>query len=509
MKILSEITSHIFLFIVGVLALCATLTTCVIPISYIENPQNNVKYVALSLIPTAIIGCLLIKMQQVIRQITLQRIRVFALSMIAGIGLLWISVANLHPVWDMQALIDYASSFGDNDSLLFSDSYLHMYPYQSGYILFLYVFMNLFGFSNYLAVRVFNIVLVVLGIYFMSRLTGVIFPNDQIAEKNSLLISTLFSPFIFTATLIYGNLPSISFCLGACYFLLRVFRNRETIQISYGLLSIFFVFLALWFKPNSLIFLIGLIFYLLTEFVGRKKIKILILVIVNLCVYILASSLPVMMVENKHNVDISHNVLPKTAWIAMSLQNSYPRADGWYNDYAVNLYQKYNGDTQKIDSIAKKDIANRLRSFLHDPNEAINFMSNKITSQWSEPTFESLEIVFGSAETIPNNLSPDSKLQSSMHQGLLRRIYIMWCDSIQTLIYISSFILIIKLRKNLSMKQLLPAIIMMGGLLFHAFWEAKSLYVLPYFMLLIPYAATCFAYSVDWVENRGKRVSSV
>lgn len=111
MKILSEITSHIFSFIVGVLALCATLTTCVIPISYIENPQNNVKYVALSLIPTVIIGCLLIKIQQVIRQITLQRIRVFALSMIAGIGLLWISVANLHPVWDMQALIDYASSF--------------------------------------------------------------------------------------------------------------------------------------------------------------------------------------------------------------------------------------------------------------------------------------------------------------------------------------------------------------------------------------------------------------
>lgn len=85
----------------------------------------------------------------------------------------------------------------------------------------------------------------------------------------------------------------------------------------------------------------------------------------------------------------------------------------------------------------------------------------------------------------------------------------MWCDSIQALIYISSFILIIKLRKNLSMKQLLPAIIMMGGLLFHAFWEAKSLYVLPYFMLLIPYAATCFAYSVDWMENRGKKVSSV
>ena len=33
------------------------------------------------------------------------------------------------------------------------------------------------------------------------------------------------------------------------------------------------------------------------------------------------------------------------------------------------------------------------------------------------------------------------------------------------------------------------AVIVIGGFLFHAFWEVKSIYLYQYFMYLLPYAA--------------------
>ena len=49
-------------------------------------------------------------------------------------------------------------------------------------------------------------------------------------------------------------------------------------------------------------------------------------------------------------------------------------------------------------------------------------------------------------------------------------------------------ILFIK-RNKWKPEQLVLLLIFLGGFAFHTIWEAKSDYVLPYFVLLIPYAA--------------------
>ena len=61
-------------------------------------------------------------------------------------------------------------------------------------------------------------------------------------------------------------------------------------------------------------------------------------------------------------------------------------------------------------------------------------------------------------------------------------------DYLQTVILagcVSFFILEDKRRPR---ETLLPAVAFFGGFVFHMFWEAKSEYVLPYFLMLFPYS---------------------
>ena len=47
----------------------------------------------------------------------------------------------------------------------------------------------------------------------------------------------------------------------------------------------------------------------------------------------------------------------------------------------------------------------------------------------------------------------------------------------------------IKYRKNLSNDILLLVICFIGGFLFHTIWEAKSRYIIPYIIVLMPITA--------------------
>ena len=57
-------------------------------------------------------------------------------------------------------------------------------------------------------------------------------------------------------------------------------------------------------------------------------------------------------------------------------------------------------------------------------------------------------------------------------------------------------------RNENSVKKLVPAMIFVGGFVFHMFWEAKCQYTIPYFVLLIPYAVFGFSKTAEWITER-------
>ena len=56
------------------------------------------------------------------------------------------------------------------------------------------------------------------------------------------------------------------------------------------------------------------------------------------------------------------------------------------------------------------------------------------------------------------------------------------------LVFTLSLINLLKYKKELSNEAILMITIFLGGFFFHVLWEAKSRYVIPYFVVLIPIA---------------------
>lgn len=60
---------------------------------------------------------------------------------------------------------------------------------------------------------------------------------------------------------------------------------------------------------------------------------------------------------------------------------------------------------------------------------------------------------------------------------------------LQTLVYLCAALGLLRLSRGGGLLHLPLALTVFGGGLYHMLFEAKALYILPYFLMLLPYAA--------------------
>ncbi len=81
-------------------------------------------------------------------------------------------------------------------------------------------------------------------------------------------------------------------------------------------------------------------------------------------------------------------------------------------------------------------------------------------------------------------------LAESIYFGSLRRYVELFMNIYQLLIYGSILLLLLRKRKIwVQIEKYALLIGIFGGFLFSMIWEAKTRYVLPYFLMMLPYAA--------------------
>lgn len=488
--ILPRFFAIIALFVVTLLTACSLIRTEVFPLDYLESPRNSPSSAIISAILTLCCFVCGIRIFPQLQKCSLERLYKIQGIAIIFIGAFWLTIATTGAVADQGISLAFANWFLEgNVKSIYENGYLQQYPFQSGYILFCAFIGNLFGKYNLLPLRFFNLLMVFLSIRTLCKLIEILFRRENLT-KIAILLSSAFLPFILFETFIYGNMPSIAFCLIACYLQQKVISlnklNAHTITLC--ILSICFLFLALWFKPNSLIFLIGIELIWMITLLKTRKFLYAVVILLAALAYVSANAVPVAYMEKETGVEINDNPIPKSAWIAMGLQESPERAPGWYNSYPVDIYNENNRDSAKTDLIAKNEISNRISAFAKDPFYTLKFFGKKISSTWSEPTFQSLWISYGGTGTQRDDLN-HSKLENSIMTGTLHNIYVIYCDVFQNIVYIGTLYSLLRFWKKMSLYQESLLIIFLGGFAFHLFWETKSDYVLPYFFLLIPYAA--------------------
>ena len=450
-----------------------------------EKPFNQIDFFPLTLFGAVIlavlalwIGSWLIRNEEKAERnlrILLAAVLVWTLAA----GLLWVGIARSVPVSDQNMIYTSAQRFLEgNYGRLTYGKYLYYYPFQLGLTAWEALVLSVFGSGNYQALQVFNVLGTVLCVYAGYGITRLLYRDRKTAAFYLLFMAGCFPLFIYTVY-VYGDALALALCMAVVWQFLRYLRGGRW---SGAVLSAVCFSAAVLLRNNSLIVMIAVLCVLLTAAASRKRWQYLLCAALILACSLGSGPAVKLYYERKSGIPVNDG-MPSVLWIAMGMQEGDKEA-GWYNGYSIYIYQDTCGyESEPAAEIGRAEVKARAKEFLEDPAYALDFYFRKFTSQWTEPTYGCFIMTYAADEG-------RSAFAESLYTGLPNRLLQKYMDSYQLLIYGLVLALLVrrwKKKEGLEWYVLLIAVI--GGVLFHELWEAKSRYVLPYFVMMLPMAA--------------------
>ena len=297
-----------------------------------------------------------------------------------------------------------------------------------------------------------------------------------------------------------------------------------------GFGSILFLTLSVMLRKNSLIPVIAVLLVLLFEALrpgrnGKMRLGLLIMAVCLAVTSVNVLPLTQKIYEKKAGNTLSSGVTAMS-YLAMGMQEA-PRGCGWYNGFNIDTYDAAGMDTALANEISRLAIDERLAYFREHPGYTANFYLHKHLSQWADGTYASRQATLAT-------YGGRSSFFKEVYEGSLSGGYIEWCNAWQNALYLGVLVFCIdSLKKRresrvaghmadqtaghtagctadhmadqLDADQLgadrhgadrhgadrlyvyVGLITVLGGFLFHTFWEANSRYIFSYSLLLMPY----------------------
>lgn len=122
-----------------------------------------------------------------------------------------------------------------------------------------------------------------------------------------------------------------------------------------------------------------------------------------------------------------------------------------------------------------------------DPVAAVTFLKEKLLIQWIEPTYCSFN-------QTRYQYRPQGWVED-LYTGQANERALAFLNRFQGMVYLAVFGYYLRiLLGKLKGVQVLPGIIFLGGFFITILWEAKSRYVYPYIVMILPGAACSMEY---------------
>ena len=388
------------------------------------------------------------------------------------------------PYMDCLAVDGYASAFlaGDYSGLGGAEpGYLHIYPFQIGYIAFVQLIYRIAGSGNYFAVQVMHIFIAMWFTATGMELCDVLF-QDRDSRKIYMVLSCFMLPFFVFTTFVYGDVPGPAFAAAAFLQVLRFISDRKWLRLLPAAVCIA---IAVLLKSNTQIYLVAMVIILLLEAFRQKKLAFAGFALALVVTVFVSGGAVNAYYAGKAGIASMPAGAPKTAWIAMGLQNDGYGEYGWYNGYNVNTFTETGYDTDATDAMARESIKTSINRILSDPFNGAYFFYAKFASSWNDPMYNSsIQIEWASRHV--ENLSP---LARSMIYGRGRTILYWIMNVVHFVVYLG---VVAALIDGIRKKRLVIAYYVLpvfGGLFFHLIWETNCRYIMPYYAFLFPLAA--------------------
>lgn len=438
------------------------------------------------------------------RIIGIKRFVLLAMIYLFLVSLLFAILRRDYVQYDPFNVIDQASNFLRNNytGLEKGNNYLYIYSHQITTVFMFQIFFAIFGrvtFILYL-VQCFSISYILFILY---KISNILFDNED--TNYITVILTLFNfPLIFYVAFIYGTLPGMFLTLLSFYHFIKYSKSKQWYDLVISLISIN---LAILLIGNNLINMLAIFAVTVIYLINKFDKKLLIFMIASLVFMTGAKST----IENYYEV-VSKQDIPqgvnKISWIAMGMQEG-DREAGWWNSFNYDIMTEEDYDNERVVEISKKSISQRLNVFRNNPKYAIDFYVRKYENQFIEPTFQSLLITAPQKDVEEGNtfIEIKNKLLQELYFGTTNKILFNVMKVMQIFIYLFTMIFGLITFKKKELNYLIIPIAFIGGTLFHMIWEAKSRYIFPYFIFLIPLAAYGFVITknivIKYYEEKG------
>lgn len=467
------------------------------------NSMNPVIIIASIIIAIAIFGLIITLHDDIIRlKPMITGIACTVIIMLTGIA--WTVFAAGTELEDSYELMEIAATIHEHgfltaDTPLYDDTlpdayaYITHYPYQSGVLLYMMLMMLFTGASmSMLVMRLISAIIIIpisgILISMIAREIAVkTHHSGNSAFNMTMIMLTLYSPFAMSSYKIYGNILCLPFLfLGILMIIKLTDENMNTHAFIRSAMILFIsVFGMLWFKTNMMITVIAMIIILILGLLKHRK-RNLILIPIIIIAAVLGSIVPVNIMQSFTDADLKNSRQPAMSWIAMGTDyNPLTATPGFYQE-------DYLGGTWNDDWTPDKASENARRLFnehvnrLNENNWWIQMLIRKTLYSWSEPSFT----VFGRSLIQASGTSQDKVFTAFMNENDNKTMFMLYWDGLQMLIMVLACIMLFKFIRMRECNEtiVLPAMILIGGFLFHYLWETQPEYAYTYFLLMFPYA---------------------
>ena len=512
--ICSCIAVYLVAVLFAILSIASIWQTCRIdqanPYSEIINFDNDLVLTNLALIGLTILGALVVLRKNIsISKLNTNFIIIVMLLLTTVLSLIWITMVKSISSGDAMILLNTArdaakdnyQSFHTSWDYYGNHSYYLYYPFQLGYVFFAEILYRIFGTgSSDILFQIPNVIALDFIYVGLVKITKKLFDRKSVTNITAIALALCFQP-MFMTTFTYGLLLGLAFSVWSVYFVIRYMRENK---IKFAIFAVLLMAVSVLLKYNNMIVMASVCIALVLHVIGKKRFLALAVVAAMIVGSVGLQKLVIYSYSARSGVELNTQVSQKLyAYMGISESGMAP---GWYNGKAMETLRDNNMDVDKANEAASKGIKERYDT-LTKKNQFFDFYRKKLFSQYNEPSFESVWISqvrkhdYPEGEKLP-------KFVDSVYSGGMAKVLDIWFHYFVMMTYLSftAGMVWMIIRKKINAESLILPVAVLGGALYHLIFEGKSQYILPYFILLIPFAAYGFVESMRTLKNKSNAI---
>lgn len=465
---------------------------------HVTRVRDSVPVNLLWLMGVLVFGCLLYWLgRRFLDGINMDIIAVIVSLLASAYSIYWVGASNTAPQADQLMICSYAEAFELGDvSGLTKGAYIAINPQQLGLLSVIRVLYRLWGAGNYRAFQYFNAFMIPVLIFSGYQIVKRLSRGNRAAGAFYLLLMTACVPLYCYVPFVYGEISSTAMVMLAAWMFLTYLEQRADRRWK-DILCLVVMSVAMGaavlFRQNALIFLIAFLVVIAVRLFHKESRKRMLLSACGLLAGVLLFQGALRVIYSPVTPEDSHG-MPAILYITMGVNDDNGRA-GWHNWYNMVTFAENDHDVQKASAAAWEDLGEFAEKCLAEPDYAVDFYYRKVSSQWNVPMYQCLAM---------NNLivGEQSELAENVYFGELREWIEKEMNIYQLLVYGSVLLLVVFVGRKQNITYHLLLVGVFGGFLFSLLWEAKSRYVFPYFIMMIPYAALGIQFCVEWLSEK-------